>query len=91
MGILPGSSSQAVKFLQQMLNIIRVNKGRSPIAADGVYGNATKAAVAEFQEEWESIAGFHRLINLDLAKNGGAADYDTLRAIAIAVNLIMGE
>lgn len=86
--IQPGSSSQAVRFLQAMLNVVRMHNGRSRITEDGVYGNATKAAVEEFQKAWESVHAFHHLINLDLGKNIQVADHDTLRALAIAVNLI---
>lgn len=89
-GIRPGSSGEAIKFLELMLNYIRHHQGVPGIRVNGHYENQTKAAVKEFQLEWESIGPFHRLINLDLKKNLQVADPDTCRAIAVAVNFIAG-
>lgn len=89
--ITPNSSGAAVTFLQAMLNILREHKYNTEahdIRTDGRYGDQTKAAVAEFQHDWESVHAFHQLINIDIAKNGGLADVDTCRAIAIAIKLL---
>jgi cell wall-associated NlpC family hydrolase len=83
-GIQPGASSkQAVSFLQNMLNIIRAHNQRSLIAVDGAYGNQTKAAVAEFQREFNST--FHGRLLIT-----GGADPATCDAIAVCVKLVLG-
>lgn len=81
-GIMPGSDGSAIKFLQSMLSIIRKHNKRSPITADGVYGNQTKAAVSEFQREWNQTFGGRLVIT-------GGADPATCDAIAVAVKLIL--
>lgn len=85
-GIQPGALSKAVSFLQSMLNLIRASQPKKPVAVDGVYGDQTKAAVAEFQREWEAVPGFHNLIDLPIT---GGADPKTCEAVGIAVRLIL--
>jgi cell wall-associated NlpC family hydrolase len=89
-GIQPGSSTQAVTFLQNMLNIVRGGQSpkKKPIAVDGVYGNETKAAVAEFQEDWNSVPAFTRLAPGKLPVTGGA-DPKTCDALGISVRLVL--
>jgi peptidoglycan hydrolase-like protein with peptidoglycan-binding domain len=51
-GVLgPGSSGPQVSDLQDDLNKIRAQQGKPPIAADGIFGPKTEAAVKEFQRE----------------------------------------
>jgi hypothetical protein len=88
-GVLPGASKAAVKFVQDMLNIVRAHNKRSLIKSDGDYGNETKAAVAEFQRAWNSVPAFTHLEPGTLPVTGGA-DPHTLQAISISVKLILG-
>jgi hypothetical protein len=91
LGIWPGAPAAAVKFLQNMLNICRAayNKNHSPdkvmIAADGNYGNQTKAAVLEFQREWNhSVFG-----GLFKVPETMGCDSQTGKAISIIVNIAL--
>jgi hypothetical protein len=97
-GIQPYSSGKAIAFLQAMLNIIRVHNKRSPIAVDGVYGNATKAAVAEVQSDWNHLPSAFRALKMPDGRTAigalvvtGGADPHTCQAIAVSVKLITGR
>lgn len=97
-GIMPGSDSQAVRFLQQMLNIVRRGSKprRSLIATDGLYGAQTKAAVAEFQEAWNSVPAFQAITRPGTRErfgkipHTGGADPETCDAIGVTVRLVLG-
>lgn len=82
-GIVPGSGSDSIKFLQNMLNILRVAGKKAPIKVDGVYGDQTKAAVSEFQEDYTKLSKNSGL------KVTGAADAATCKDIGDWVNLVM--
>lgn len=81
----PGVTSQATKFLQALLNIVRAaaGDGRIQITVDGHYGNQTKAAVAEFQRD------VNELERRTVLKVTGAADPKTLGYLADWVNFVM--
>jgi cell wall-associated NlpC family hydrolase len=94
-GIMPGSDGRAVEFLSAMLNITRQHYNRTHGGADRrmipvnwTYDNAVKAAVAEFQEDWNSVPAFTKLPPGKLPVTGGA-DPKTCAAIGIAVKLIL--
>lgn len=69
-------------FVQAMLNIVRTAAKKKPIKVDGVLGNETKAAIAEFQRDYNTLP----LPDLPLT---GGPDAATCRAIGDMVNLIM--
>lgn len=81
-GVGVWDSYKKVRFLQAMLNILRHAGGKVLIREDGVYGNQTKAAVAEFQRDHNRLMG-HTVLRVS-----GAADAATCKAIGNWVRLV---
>lgn len=69
-------------FVQAMLNIVRIKARKTPIKVDGILGDQTKAAIAEFQRDWNALG-------LPALEVTGSPDAETCAAVGDMVNLIM--